>query len=185
MIYSLIIWRQQMGEALRMQKSIDKISSADRRKHIEDSVDYIMIGGYVLEFGIGGGKSLNYISERTNRTVYGFDSFEGLPEEWSPNKHLIFAKGSFKYDPPENIYDNVELVTGWFKDTIPVWKEINFGPIAFLHIDSDLYSSCVTILTELDNQIVPGTIILFDELINYINWEEGEWKALQIGRAHV
>ena len=42
-----------------------------------------------------------------------------------------------------------------------------------------LYSSCATILTELNDQIKPGTIILFDELTNYLNWEEGEWKALQ------
>jgi hypothetical protein len=168
-----------MGVNESLAYSRNKLNHASRYDHIKGSVDEIMIGGYVLEFGVGGGNSLNYIAGLTDRRIFGFDSFEGLPENWSPNSQIIFAKGSFKYDPPENVQDNVELVTGWFEDTIPVWKEVNFGPIAFLHIDSDLYSSCVTILTELNDQIKPGTIILFDELISYLNWEEGEWKALQ------
>lgn len=168
-----------MGVNESLARSRDKLNHVSRYDHIKGSVDEIMIGGYVLEFGVGAGHSLNCISNQTDRTVYGFDSFAGLPENWSPNPQIIFAKGSFKYNPPETIQNNVKIVSGWFEDTIPIWKEINFGPIAFLHIDSDLYSSCVTILTELNDQIKPGTIILFDELIDYLNWEEGEWKALQ------
>lgn len=156
-----------------------RMKSVSRCKHIKQAVAEIMISGCVLEFGVGEGNSLNCISGATTRRVFAFDSFEGLPEDWQPTSHYIFAKGSFKYDPPEKIRDNVELVTGWFEDTIPVWKETHPNPVAFIHIDSDLYSSCVTVLTELNNQIVPGTILLFDELTDYDNWEVGEWKALQ------
>ena len=49
--------------------------------------------------------------------------------------------------------------------------------IALLHVDCDLYSSTVTILNNVAGMLVPGTIILFDELINYHGWEEGEFKA--------
>ena len=35
-----------------------------------------------LEFGVASGRTINYISTFTNDTVYGFDSFEGLPEKW-------------------------------------------------------------------------------------------------------
>ena len=34
-----------------------------------------------LEFGVAGGNTVNYISRFTQDTVYGFDSFEGLPEK--------------------------------------------------------------------------------------------------------
>jgi hypothetical protein len=35
-----------------------------------------------LEFGVASGRTINYISNFTNDKVYGFDSFEGLPEKW-------------------------------------------------------------------------------------------------------
>lgn len=163
-----------------MSNGVMRITSVERCHHIKQAVGEILIGGYVMEFGVGAGSSLQIICNATDRKVIGFDSFEGLPENWATSKHIVFAKGSFKYEPPEIKGDaDVELIHGWFKDTIPVWKEENKGPIAFLHIDSDLYSSCATVLTELNDQIKSGTILLFDELIDYEYWEQGEWKALQ------
>ena len=44
-----------------------------------------------LEFGVASGISINYISRFTNDKVYGFDSFEGLPEKWRDG----FNKGAF------------------------------------------------------------------------------------------
>lgn len=44
-----------------------------------------------LEFGVASGRSINYISQFTKDKVYGFDSFEGLPETWRD----CFEKGSF------------------------------------------------------------------------------------------
>jgi predicted O-methyltransferase YrrM len=153
-----------------------RLTSSERKEFIEAALAARTVKGYVLEFGVGAGVSLRWIAKSTKETIYGFDSFEGLPEDWQFNDHIIFAKGSFKY-PPKNNFSHVELVEGWFEDTIPKWKADNPGAISFLHIDADLYSSCKTVLTELNHQIVPGTILLFDELINYPRWEEGEWKA--------
>jgi hypothetical protein len=70
-------------------------------------------------------------------------------------------------------------VQGWFSDTLPAFNEKLNGPIAFLHIDSDLYSSANCALNVFELRIVPGTILLFDELYNYPNAENHEWKALQ------
>ena len=75
--------------------------------------------------------------------------------------------------------EHVKLIPGWFDDTLPKWKKNHSEQIKFLHVDSDLYSSCVTILEELNKNIVPGTVILFDELFGYPYWKEGEWKAFQ------
>ena len=132
--------------------------------------------GYILEFGVGQGISIRLLAELTDRRIIGFDSFEGLPENWQFTPHVIFAAGSFKYDPPPRP-PNVDYVRGWFADTLPEWKKTYPADVAFLHIDADLYSSCKTVLTELNDRIVPGTIILFDEAVKYPNWEEGEWKA--------
>ena len=52
-------------------------------------------------------------------------------------------------------------------------------PVALLHVDCDLYSSTVTILDNLHKQIVPGTVIVFDEYINYPGWQLDEFKAWQ------
>ena len=50
---------------------------------------------------------------------------------------------------------------------------------AFIHIDSDLYSSAKTVLTLLQKQIVSGTVIVFDEYFNYPNWQQHEFRAFQ------
>ena len=155
-----------------------RLRSPERKAFVEDAISARTINGHILEFGVGAGVSLWWIARAVDQTVYGFDSFEGIPENWQFNDSIIFAKGSFKYNPDQiPKRSNMELVKGWFEDTIPKWKADNPGAISFLHIDADLYSSCKTVLTELNHQIVPGTILLFDELLNYPRWEEGEWKA--------
>ena len=58
-----------------------------------------------LEFGVAGGKSINYISKFTDDTVYGFDSFEGLPEKWRDG----FDRGAFnRHGNVPHVNDNVE-----------------------------------------------------------------------------
>ncbi len=66
---------------------------------------------------------------------------------------------------------------GWFDDTLPPFLADHSGPVALVHIDSDLYSSAKTILRELKPRIVPGTIIVFNEYFNYPNWQKHEFRA--------
>jgi hypothetical protein len=73
----------------------------------------------------------------------------------------------------------VRLHPGWFEGSIPAWLESNPGPVAFIHVDCDLYRSTQTIFMLLAERIVPGTIILFDEYFNYPNWEQHEFRAFQ------
>ena len=37
---------------------------------------------YFLEFGVFSGSSINFFSNKINKKIYGFDSFEGLKEDW-------------------------------------------------------------------------------------------------------
>lgn len=141
-------------------------------------IDNFYVSGEILEFGVFTGNSIKYIANKFNdKIIYGFDSFVGLPEKWREG----FEEGTFdlKGNLPL-VPSNVKLIKGWFNDTIPVFLENkeNFK-IGLLHVDCDLYSSTKTILTELKDKICTGTIIVFDEYINYEGWQQGEFKAFQ------
>jgi hypothetical protein len=72
------------------------------------------------------------------------------------------------------------LIPGWFHESLPAFIEQILGDsrISLLHIDSDIYSSAITVLRGLRKNIVPETVVIFDELINYPGYEEHELKAL-------
>lgn len=132
--------------------------------------------GLILEFGVYKCETINYIAKRlSNLKIFGFDSFEGLPENWRDG----FPKGTFSLNEIPNVEDNVVLIKGWFEKSIPDFKIKNQDDIVFLHIDCDLYSSTKTIFNNLNNQIKKGTVIVFDEYFNYPGWENGEFKAFQ------
>lgn len=141
---------------------------------LENALDAVTINGLYLEFGVFSGTTINHISSlKPKEKVHGFDSFEGLPERWGAAQ-----KGTFHthgYLPEVN--DNVTLHKGWFDDTLPAFLKKEKAPVAFLHCDADLYSSTKTILDNLKGQIIPGTIIVFDEYFNYPFWREHEYKA--------
>ena len=135
--------------------------------------------GLVLEFGVFSGETIAAIARALPaRAVHGFDSFEGLPEHWRDG----VAAGAFdRAGELPKVPDNVELVKGWFAETLPRFLEDHpDAPAAFVHVDSDLYSSAACVLALLRPRIVPGTIIVFDELMNYgESWiEDGEFRAL-------
>ena len=135
---------------------------------------YVSGGGY-LEFGVYTGNSINFIaSTLPDKIIYGFDSFEGLPEDW----RYDLRKGNFNVNGNlPHVNENVRLVKGWFNETLPEFVRTHPEPCAFIHVDCDLYSSTKTIFDNLKNQIVPGTVIAFDEYFNYPGWQEGEYKA--------
>ena len=139
---------------------------------------YGMPNGLVLEFGVHVGNTMRLISHHTNRPVFGFDSFEGLPEDWSGAGGV--KKGHFACEVPTNFRDNVTLVKGWFEDTLPPFcQAMNYNKVAFVHIDCDIYSGAKTIFTELTKHDMwqDGTVIIFDEIMGYPDWENGEFKA--------
>ncbi len=130
--------------------------------------------GMALEFGVWNGKTLGVIAAaRAGRDAYGFDSFEGLPEAWRTG----FPSKSFGVDGRVPEVPGAELVVGWFDDTLPRFLDEHPGPVAFLHVDADLYSSARTVLDLVGPRLVPGTVIVFDEYFNYPGWERHEHRA--------
>ena len=133
----------------------------------------VSIDGLCLEFGVNAGTTINIIANQLpERTIYGFDWFQGLPEDWRPE----YRKGTFKRDIPE-VRENVELVVGLFSDTLPQFLSQKAENIAFIHVDCDLYSSTKDIFELAHSRFVPGSIIVFDEFYRYLGWQQGEYKA--------
>lgn len=134
--------------------------------------------GMALEFGVYSGKTLRVIAEnRPAGGVYGFDSFEGLPEAWRPG----FPAGTFGTGMLTGIpqVTGAELVIGWFHDTLPEFLAQHPEPVAFLHLDADLYSSTKTVLEQVGPRLFPGSVVVFDEFFNYPGWQDGEFRAWQ------
>lgn len=134
--------------------------------------------GLILEFGVNEGGTVNFIASKLDgRMVHGFDSFEGLPEDWSGNNMAAgyFSRGG----KPPRVKANVRLHKGWFDASLPGFLAANPGPIAFMHVDCDLYSSTKTIFDLAGDRIAPGTVIVFDEYFNYPNWRAHEHRAFE------
>jgi hypothetical protein len=148
---------------------------ANKFELLQHAIKHSNEKGLYLEFGVYKAETVNFIASFIgDKKVYGFDSFEGLPEYWRPG----FEKGFFKTKLPR-VKPNVDLIKGWFNITLPEFIKNNNQECSFIHIDSDLYSSAKTIFKYLDKQINKDTVVVFDEFFNYSDWEKGEYKAFR------
>jgi len=151
--------------------------------------------GNWLEFGVFQGDTANQIAAHRLVTdeggegfgvVYGFDSFVGLPEDWKigaqgsedAGARVIFRDTFNLRGTLPDVKDNVRLVKGWFNETLPLFLEQHPEQVTLLHIDSDLYSSAFYVLQTIAPFLQPGSIIVFDELINFPQFRNHEMRAL-------
>lgn len=135
-------------------------------------------GGAILEFGVFKGRSINHFADLfKDQTLHGFDSFEGLAEDWT-GYHL--PKGTFNLDGNlPQVKPNVTLHKGWFDKTLPPFLAQEDAPIRLCHIDCDTYESSLYVLQQVAARLVKGSIIVFDEYYGYPNWRFGEYRAWQ------
>ena len=153
-------------------KRLDRIRSVIQRG----------ISGDILEFGVYEGYSLSEIvlclrGHGMKNKVFGFDSFKGIPENGG-----VWHVGEF-YSSLENTkgqllhklgnIDDITLVEGTFKEVLTdeLKNKLNITNASLIHIDSDLYQSCKTVLNWCKSFIGRGTYIFFDE------WSGGEETA--------
>jgi hypothetical protein len=131
-------------------------------KTLEKAVSFINPKyNHVLEFGVFKGATIKQLRDSLPDTfkIFGFDSFEGLPEDWVGT---MLEKGHFTTNGEVPVIEGIEFFKGWFEDTVPQYKQIA-KPISLLHVDCDLYSSTNTVLYGLREFIMSGTVIVFDE----------------------
>lgn len=184
------------------QKGMGKGTQYDREQYLkllDKSTQYADKYGWWMEFGTHNGGTCTYIAERLknlhpdlkHKQVYGFDSFEGLPEDWdlgtlTKNSQNITKKGSFNLNGeiPLRLINtpNITPVKGWFDESLPKWLKENEDEnsrVSFLHLDADLYSSTKTVLDCLKPYFKEKCVIHFDEFSGYVNAGEGEYKAFK------
>lgn len=160
-------------------------------------IDYELIEGDIIEFGVYTGRSLALLSyyhslNKTSihsvnfeRKIIGFDSFSGLPDS---DDHPRWKKNMFgtnhSYHPilkigdkvtPNVIYNLFEqcnlskpyIEIGDFNITLPKTIKNNYHKAALVHIDCDLYESTKTVLFGIESILQEGTILLFDDWFNF------------------
>ena len=134
------------------------------------------IPGNIIEFGVADGKSTRVLRraltavERDGaprKTIYACDSFEGLREKFE-NAEV----GAFACEPPK--IPGVQIVKGYFEDSLTPALAKQVGRVAFASLDADLYSSTICALRWLTPLIGTGTLLLFDE---YLGEKASEKRA--------
>ena len=135
--------------------------------------------GDIVECGVWNGgacaimaKSYQDAGGRNERSIWIFDSFEGLPPPGERDGESV-AKYYFKGFSQGNLdkvrlifnklsvpFDNVKVVKGWVEDTLP---KNNLGPVALLHIDTNWYESVKVALDNIYDKIVVGGFIMVDD----------------------
>ncbi len=164
-----------------LKNAYDLTSDIEKRK-IEGS--FVECGTYK-----GGCAALmGYMAKKygSDRKTWYFDSFEGMPEPTEKDARGAGKKGdvnSIMGDVLKASVSDVEeiafkilklprenniIVKGWFKDTLPKYKD-KIGKIALLRLDGDWYESTMTSLNELYNQVVVGGYVIIDDY--------GAWKG--------
>lgn len=124
-----------------------------------------------LEFGVFEGASIRQwcdLNKNAGSRFFGFDSFEGLPEDWHSGKR----KGAFSTSGkrPEIADPRVSFVAGWFQQSLRAFLS-SYTPQSqkVIHVDCDLYSSSLYCLTTLDPVISPGTLIVLDDFFDALH----------------
>jgi hypothetical protein len=148
-------WYQSKWDYSRRLRLYEEVSKTENLGN--SAIDY-------FEFGVAGGHSFKWWLEHNknaNSKFYGFDTFEGLPEDFGP-----FAKGKMAValesldinDPRAGFYK------GLFQDTlVPFLDHYKSDKRKLIHLDADLFSATLFSLSQLYRFLNDGDILLFDE----------------------
>ncbi len=117
-----------------------------------------------LEFGVHQGASMGLWSRllrNPRSSLHGFDSFLGLPHDWSLEGHErgFFSTGG---RPPELDDPRVQFFVGWFEETVPLYQWPQHEVLVVM-LDADLYSSTALVLEHVKPRLVPGSYLYFDQ----------------------
>ena len=138
----------------------------------------------LLDLGAWIGWSTRLISDASDRTVYGFDTFTGLVEDWHVDDQAVVKRGTFALSEPfaqrlirntgASLHDGipdtldrkVQFVKGSTYDTLaPFLADHPAAPIRLFHMDLDTYASCLHALETCKERFVEGSVLVFDEYL--------------------
>jgi hypothetical protein len=138
----------------------------------------------LLDLGVWIGWSTRLISDASDRTVYGFDTFEGLVEDWQIDDQAVIKRGTFSLSEPlaqrfiqdtgvrlrDGVPDalgrKVQFIRGSTYETLaPFLADRPAAPLRLFHMDLDTYESCLHALETCKDRFVEGSILVFDEYL--------------------
>jgi O-methyltransferase len=135
-------------------------------------LDRLGVPGAIVDCGVwNGGSSLLMSRGAPSRSVWVFDSFEGMPapteaDGAGASEWIGVARGSV--ERVREAFDRygtgapLHIVEGWFEETL-ARSAPSIGPIALLHIDADWYESMRVALETLYPLVVAGGCIAIDD----------------------
>jgi O-methyltransferase len=178
-----ICWGLRFRKWLR-EHSTEKVPYFPNRLDLYEYINETVSQGAAidfLEFGVATGESIRAwmrLNTNADSRFFGFDTFLGLPEEW---KHFgyVSEKGAFSTDGRPPVVDGdsrVAWLVGMFQDTLPGFLR-DFSPRnkLVIHLDPDLYSSTLYVLSVLNPVLFSGTTLLFDDFTCFDN----QFRALE------
>lgn len=155
------------------------------------AVKYADNPGVYVECGVAAGAQIIAMAAGApNKTIYAFDSFEGIPlpsnrDDQMPGiKFLTKEEQKALPDPGEQVLEssgatcvsaedvsahltrsgisekNVIFVKGWFEETLPTFE---CEPISILRLDGDLYNSTYVCLKYLYPKVIEGGLVIIDD----------------------
>jgi Methyltransferase domain len=139
--------------------------------------------GLVLDLGVWIGWSTRLLAAESGHRVYGFDTFEGIVEDWHIEDQTLVKAGALSISEPfaqrliedtgVTVLDgipnalgrDVEFVKGSTYDTLAPFLDSHPGPIRLFHMDLDTYESCLHALETCKERFTAGSILIFDEYL--------------------
>lgn len=157
----------------------------------EMAVKYKDSPGCYIEMGVAAGAQIIAMAYGApNKTIYAFDSFEGIPLPSNrddqmpgimklteverkmlpdPGKQVLESSGATSVSLDDFLahliisgvnYKYVIPYKGWFEKTLPGFYR---PPTAILRLDGDLYNSTFVCLQHMFDSVIPGGCVIIDD----------------------
>ena len=176
-------WENEYGRLFVQKYLAEATALTSDAEVLKFASDQVTLKGLFIELGVCTGKTINFIAAlNPHQKIYGFDSFEGLPEDWVREDKTIPA-GVFGFKNPDilpPVLHNVELIKGWFSDSLPAfYRSLQLAESDCIFAYRQRYlllsGNCFCIPR---GPHPAGHYFGFDELYNYPGYEQHEFKAL-------
>jgi len=167
-------WKRDYPKRYQLYEAVAKEYQLDKKEIL------------YLEFGVASGSSFFWWLKKNNHpdsVFVGFDTFEGLPENWGG-----YRKGAMAFSLDQvnanSAFEHIQdpragFEKGIFQQSLNPFIENNKSLLKsktkLIHLDADLFSSTLFVLSQLYPYLNEGDLILFDEF-NVANHEFFAYK---------
>lgn len=137
--------------------------------------------GDVAQVGVYRGGTARMISEcfiQTNKTIFLFDTFEGLPDKSEfdtsdAGDDILKEFNDVNFSDVENYFKDIKNISfrkGFFPETTKGLEQRKF---CFVYLDADLYQSTKDGLQFFYERMIPGGVIILDD------YKSGRWPGVE------